>query len=364
LKRERWNVARDRQQVQDNPIAYIAGNAMIRVGLAGSGFMGGTHAQCYMLMPNAELAAIASVDEKTGPELSSKMNAKLYADFDKMVGSEKLDMVDICLPTSMHGEFMIKAARRGLNVLVEKPIALSVKEADAIIAEIEKAGVTAMVAHLIRFWPEYVLLAEYVKEKKLGEFKSGIFSRITQRRKAGTSWKEWLYSTEMAGSPAFDLLSHDIDFVRMILGEPKDFDAVCTDYGGRMEHLFAVLDFGDGKTADLEIGWDFPLNYPFMMGFRVVFEKGAMEFNSRMQPTLSVYKADGTKETPELALPQIPDAGTVGNVPLIAPYYSELKYFVDCLETGQKPDRVPLIESRKSLELDLGIIKKAKSKLS
>jgi predicted dehydrogenase len=325
--------------------------------------MGGTHAQCYTLMPNAELVAIASVDEKTGPDLASRTGAKLHAGFDEMVNAETLDMVDLCLPTSMHSEFIIKAARKGLGILVEKPIALSVEEADHVIKEIESAGVTAMVAHLIRFWPEYVVLVDYVEGKPLGEFRSGIFSRITQRRKAGTSWKEWLYSPEMAGSPAFDLLSHDIDFVRMILGEPGGFDAVCTQYSGRIEHLFAVLDFPEGKSASIEIGWDYPLDYPFMMGYRVVFDEGAMEFNSRSQPTLTVYKADGSCETPELPLPEIPDTGTVGNIPLIAPYYSELKYFVDCLEEGRQPDRVPLIESRNSLALDLKIIEKARSRL-
>ena len=336
---------------------------MIRVGLAGSGFMGNTHAQCYKLMPNAKLAAIASVDEASGAALAAETGAAHYRDFNRMTKKEKLDMVDICVPTNMHADFMVRAARRGLNILVEKPIALTLRQADRAINEIEKAGVTAMVGHLIRFWPEYVVLADYIKDKKFGAYKSGIFSRITQRRKTGTSWQEWLYDPAMAGSPAFDLLSHDIDFIRMILGEPRHFDAVCSQCEGRTEHLFVILDFGGGMTANIEIGWDYPPNYPFMMGYRVVFEKGAMEFNSKAEPTLSAYSADGTTETPELPIPEIPRAGTTGNVPSIAGHYAELSYFVDCLEKGTKPERVPLIESRNSLELDLKIVKKACRKL-
>ena len=77
---------------------------MIRAGLVGSGFMGGTHAQCYMLMPGVELAAIASVDKETGPALAEKTGATLYNDFDAMAAAEKLDMADICIPTSMHAD--------------------------------------------------------------------------------------------------------------------------------------------------------------------------------------------------------------------------------------------------------------------
>ena len=132
---------------------------MVRVGILGAGFMGTMHANCYAQIPNAELVAIGDVTPGKAKELAKPHGAKAYATAAGLM-RQGLDIVDVCLPTYMHAKYTCSAARKGLNVVCEKPMALTMRDAKRMVKTVRETGVKFMVAHVIRFWPEYQLLKE------------------------------------------------------------------------------------------------------------------------------------------------------------------------------------------------------------
>ncbi|GAH69462.1 unnamed protein product, partial [marine sediment metagenome] len=263
----------------------------------------------YRLIEGAKLTGVADVRAELAERIAREHGCRFYATLDEMLDDlgDEIDAIDICLPTYLHAEAAEKALIRGKNVIVEKPLALTVEGGRRIVEAAHNAGKECMVAHVMRFWPEYVFLREVIRKGELGALSSASFWRITQRRKRGTSWQEWLYDPSQCGSPAMDLHIHDLDFVRSVLGEPISFAARGRTFEGRIEHLFVQYTFPGEVAVHIESGWDFPLNYPFEMGYRCVFEQGALEFQSRTSST-RLYHSDGSSEEVSVPRPEIPDS--------------------------------------------------------
>src|SRR4051794_22530392 len=127
----------------------------LRVALVGAGFMGRMHANVYKTLPNAELVAVVDSRPDMAAAIVGKTGISAFGDLSEAIASTRPDVVDICLPTHLHKPFVIEAAKAGKHVVCEKPMALSLNEADEMVEACERAGVYFMVAHCIRFWPEY-----------------------------------------------------------------------------------------------------------------------------------------------------------------------------------------------------------------
>jgi len=330
---------------------------MIRIGLVGAGFMGSTHSTCYGLIDRAKVVGVADVRPEMAEKAAKEHGCPRFGSLREMLDAigREIDAVDICLPTYLHAEAAVEALSAGKHAIVEKPLALTGEDGRRIVDAARSAGRQCMVAHVIRFWPEYVWLRRIAENGELGKLLNASMWRLTQRRKPGTSWEEWLYDPARCGSPAMDLHIHDLDFARALLGEPVSFAARGTSSGNRLEHLFAQYTFPGGAVVSIESGWGFPLNYPFEMGYRCAFERGAVEFRSRSgSPTL--YRADGSSEEVRVPAPAIPDRATVGNVASILGYYAELSYFVERLEAAEPVGEASVSDSLVSLEVMLDVV--------
>ena len=135
-----------------------------------------------------------------------------YATLDELLEDPQIDVVDICLPTSMHVDSALRALRAGKHVFLEKPIALSLRDADRLIAAAERANRQFMVAHVLRYFPEFALVKKLVDEGEHGPVLAAHFKRIIAR----PAW--WDRRTCRAtGGPAIDLHIHDADFVQYSL---------------------------------------------------------------------------------------------------------------------------------------------------
>ena len=332
---------------------------MIRIGLLGAGFMGSTHATCYGLIEQAEVAGVADLRQDLGQKLAREHGCPWFADLGAMLDAlgDELDAIDVCLPTFLHADAAVQALEAGKHAIVEKPLALTVEDGQRVV-DAAASGRQCMVAHVIRFWPEYLLLRRFVESGELGALRNANLWRLTQRRKPGTSWEEWLYDPSRCGSPAMDLHIHDLDLARRLLGDPLSLSARGVVNEGRMEHLFAQYTFARGAVVNIESGWDYPLNYPFEMGYRCVFERGALDFRSSA-PNVWLNRADGTREEIEPPKPRIPDTGTIGNIASIGGYYNELSYFVGQLAAGRPIEEADAADSLASLKLLLDVVAEA-----
>ena len=105
---------------------------MVKVALLGCGMMGTTHANSYKNISNAKLVAVCDISKEKSDQIASINGSKAYLDFETMMQNEEFDILDVCLPTYMHKDYAVKAMEKGKNVFCEKPIALTVEDADEI----------------------------------------------------------------------------------------------------------------------------------------------------------------------------------------------------------------------------------------
>ena len=324
---------------------------MVKVAIIGAGFMGGMHAQVYQNLPNAKLVAIVDVDPSRAEKLAEKYAARAYSKIKDILIRDDIDAVDICLPTFLHPTHTIEAAKAGKHVFCEKPIALTLEDADRMIEEVEKRGVKFMVGHVLRFWPEYVKIKKIQESGRLGK---PILISCTRLSPAPTwAWQGWLTDVKRSGGALVDLHIHDIDFLLYLLGKPVSVYSRAPGEPLSYNHVFTLLNFPRGRIGVAEGGWDMPDSFPFTMSLVGLFEKGAVEFNSRYQRTLTIYPEGKEPEYPKIEV-EFQAAGDVeGNIAELRGYFSELKYFIDCLEKGEHPDIAGGRVARDALEVVL-----------
>ncbi len=333
---------------------------MLKVGLIGAGFMGQMHGSVYAVLPKTKLAAVTDLQEEGAQKVAEPQGAAVYTDFSEMLANEELDMIDICLPTYLHCDYTVKAARARKHVLCEKPMALSLEEADKMIRSTEAAKVKFMVAHCIRFWPEYVYLKQLTQDGTLGELSAISCSRLSPP--VTWTWEDWMSDPQKSGSAVMDLHIHDVDFILYLMGRPYSVFAEGIREAHSWNHIFTVYNYDGKKTALAEAGWRTTPEFPFSMAFRAYFEKGVVEFNSGRQPSLTVYPEGQKSHSPQIKKPKVQGkTKTAGNIADLGGYFNEIQYFVTCILENTEPAVVTPEDARASVEIVLAEIKSAET---
>ncbi|MBI1332334.1 MAG: hypothetical protein GC165_05595 [Armatimonadetes bacterium] len=324
---------------------------MLRVGLVGCGFMGQMHATVYGQLANAELVGVFDASPERGQPFAEKHGTRYFSDFDALAA--EVDVIDICLPTYRHAEFTLRAAAQKKHVLCEKPMALNIEDAEKMKAACEEAGVRLMIAHCIRFWPEYALLKQIVDDGRLGKLLSINLTRYGEFPHWGSN--NWLADESKAGGGALDMHIHDTDYALYILGKPKEmFSSGSVDEKG-VSHIFSTFVY-DGAVCHLEGGWNMPPGTPFKMAFRAVFEKGAIIMDGGPMTIYEVGKDPVVPEFPKM------EAKGGGNISDLGGYYHEIAHFVDRVTSGQPFDVTTPDTSIQSLRLTLDEIAQVKKR--
>ncbi len=319
----------------------------MKLGIIGLGFMGLTHLKALKQIPAVEVVAVASNNPTaltgdltdvggnlgvTGEKFDFSNMAR-YEEWSDAVKDPAVEAVDLCLPTHLHTPAAIAALEAGKHVLIEKPMALNGEEADRILAAAEKAGRVVMTAQVLRFFPDYVPLAELHRSGELGPLRAAMF----RRRCAAPTWGEWLPDPAKSGGGVFDLLIHDIDFALHLFGYPLAVSA--TGYEAMDKGIDIVtgqMHYEDGSAVVITGGWHHPKSYPFSMEYTVSFDGGTFEYSSAgREPTL--YREDG-----EAVLLKKPEKDG---------YQAEIEYFAECVSNGRKPERCPPEESAAAVKL-------------
>jgi predicted dehydrogenase len=326
---------------------------MLKAGIVGCGFMGRMHANVFKALGNADLVAFADLKPERAKAYADEFGGNSYGSIAEMVKAEGLDAVHICTPTDTHKDLTLEAFDAGVHVLCEKPMAMSVAEADAMIAGAASSGKRLMIGHCIRFWPEYQVLKELVDTQRFGKLLSVNLTRYG----SFPTWQEddWNEFEERAGGGVLDMHIHDTDYILHLLGEPDTIDSWGVIDKTGPAHAFTTMTFG-GAIAQVEGGWNLPSCAPFKMAFRAIFENGAAIMDAG---PLTLYE-DG-KEAVEPEFEKVEVAGG-GNLSDLGGYLVEIKHFVDRLISGEEFDTVTPESSKRSLEVTLEEIRQIKAK--
>lgn len=303
---------------------------MIKVGVIGTGAMGKNHVRIYSEMEGVELAGISDIDRERVEALAAQFNTSAFTDYKEMFAAG-LDAVSVVVPTKMHRAVVLDALEAGINVLVEKPIADTVENADLMIEAAKKAGKILMVGHIERFNPAVIKLKEIIDSGLLGKVVS-----ISTRRVGP-------YNPRIRDvGVILDIGVHDIDIISYL-------------YGMKINQVYAVAgadiySYEDHATIHLR------LNHAF---------SGLVETNWLTPHKIRKLTAIGVKGVAYLdyleQTVELHDSNWVrtAKVEKSEPLRNELQYFVNCVLTGTKPNPSGE-EGRHALEVAMAAIRSYK----
>jgi len=316
---------------------------MIKIGLIGCGFMGTMHANCYKNIEGAEVVAFADIRRENAEKLAKGTSVSIYGDGYELIEQADVDVIDICLPTYLHAEYAIAAMDKVNYVFVEKPVALTKEQGAKMLQKAKETGANVQVGQVIRFWDEYVKLAEIIASGTLGNIINANFRRISPIPKWG--WNDWLLKNELSGGAAQDLHIHDMDYVLSLFGKPKNMKSVKNILGEKSSYINSLLIYDD-FVVSVEGTWGLPGTHPFEATFRVVFENGVVENTGGKFLLYAENRAE------EIKIEKAENLGAGfegGNISDLGGYYNELLYFVSCVKTGTKVEKATIVDGVESL---------------
>lgn len=295
----------------------------MRVGIVGVGFMGTTHAAGWR-ETGAEMAGcVAETVEEAGP-LAAQYGLRIYPDLETML--PEVDIVDICTPTHLHADMVIRAAKAGKHVVCEKPLGRTVVEGQAMIRACREAGVKLFVAHVVRYFPEYARAKAVVEAGEIG--KPGVvrLHRGSYRPKKPSG--NWFLDEAKSGGILLDLMIHDFDYARWIAGEVETVFARKISSGhpeAPVDYGLAILKHRSGALSHVAGAWAYPPP-TFRTSLEIAGDNGLVQFDSDASAPILDLIAKPAADAPDVALPSSPTAES--------PYTSEIKEFYAALTQG------------------------------
>ena len=290
---------------------------VLRAGVIGLGSMGVNHARVYAEIEGVELAAVAdtSLDRL---ESVPHGGAATYDDYRRMLAEERLDLVSVCVPTLLHRDVALAAIEKGVALLVEKPIAATLDEGQAMAKTAEQAGVPLMVGHVERFNPAVLEAKRRLAAGELGRVYQ-VYARRTgpfpQRvRDVGV---------------VHDLAPHDIDVMLFLLESAVERVYAETLRGVATEHedmLWGILLFRNGAVGVLDVNWLTPLK---VRQLSILGEKGLLQADYLSQQ-VSLYPRGSDGQSGDAAPKAI-------HVESAEPLRLELEAFADAVRRGVAP---------------------------
>jgi predicted dehydrogenase len=198
----------------------------------------------------------------------------------------------------------IQALNAGKHVLVEKPIALTIADADSMVAAARAAGKFLMVGHVLPFFPEFAFALEAVRSRRFGSLRAAHLMRVISK----PDWSSDFADPARSGGPAIDLHIHDTHFVGLICGIPHAVHSRGVVENGAVVHLNTQYLYDTPNLAVSCIsGALSQTGRPFAHGFELYFDRATLSFEfanlggeGHMAIPLSVILPDGTVERPEL----------------------------------------------------------------
>lgn len=235
-------------------------NTKLKVGIIGSKFEADIHAAAFQIMPEeAEVVGVASPTPGNAQALAQRYAIpKVFLDYREMLAEQDIDMVTIAAPNSLHCQMTCDAARAGKHVVCEKPLAMTLAEADEMIATCRKEGVLLLYAEELFFTPKYVKAKEMADQGAFGKV-----HLVKQSEKHFGPHGDWFWDVRRSGGGVWmDMGCHGVAFCYWFLGRPKIESVYChmgtyvhKDKTEGEDEVLGILEFAGGAVGLVEDSW-------------------------------------------------------------------------------------------------------------
>lgn len=230
----------------------------LKVSVIGLGVMGQQHLRIYSEMANVEVVSVYDVYQEHAEKVAAQYGTKADRDLAELFSREDLDAVSICTSDDQHHELAVMACKYGKHVLIEKPLADDLKEAEDIVRQVKESGIKMMVGHTLRWDPRYVQARNAVGAGKIGE----VVHLYARRNNSYANGRRLKGRT----SVAMFLGVHDIDAIEWVTGE-RIVKVYAVEVRKRMSDLGvadaiqATFQFASGAVGQYETSWVLPDGY-------------------------------------------------------------------------------------------------------
>jgi len=207
------------------------------------------HLPTLAALGNGELVAVAETDPQTrARSLAGRPTVAAFADYRELLDRCPVDATVICLPPALHAEAAIACFERGLHVYVEKPLAATVDQADAVIRAWKRAGTVGAIGHNLRFHPLVLQLRDAIARGEVGK----VIGALTVFGASLRALPDWKRRRESGGGVLLDLVTHHVDLLRFVLGaEVAEVTATLRTVETEDDTAALTLRFENGPVASL-----------------------------------------------------------------------------------------------------------------
>ena len=232
----------------------------IKVGLIGGGAVGAVHLEAYTINKDVQFVALADSDDSAREQLASRFGiSKTFSDHKQLLEDESINLVDICLPHHLHCQVALDSFTAGKDVILEKPIALSLEEADMMIKTAEESKRRFFVALNQRFLPCHQSAKELLDNGEIGKPFLVLGTVIGDEFLRMNNAADWKGVWDKAGGGVLaDTGTHLIDIMHYFFGEPVSVAAfakrlVVTPENKGDDNALVALEFSNNVLANLTL---------------------------------------------------------------------------------------------------------------
>ncbi len=300
----------------------------MKLGIIGAGNWGINLVRNFCKISRTDNVAVCDLDESRLSSIESEFSGiETFLNPDKIISNNKIDLIVIATPAESHYEITKKALLAGKHVLVEKPIALEIEEAEELIEIADRNKLTLMVDHLLVYHPIVCKIKELIEKEELGK----IYYLYSQRLNLGV-----VRSKENA---LWSLGPHDISVVLYLLNEfPSRIEASGGVYIQESQEIedavFLHLSFPSGVDAHAHLSW---LDPHKTRKLTIVGDKKMVVFDD-MEPRNKLTIFDkGVEWTEKGGISVRYGDIYIPSIPLYEPLKAVCEHFIDCVENGKKP---------------------------
>lgn len=314
----------------------------MKVGIVGAGSMGQAHAVGWK-GTDADIVGVLAKESAPAQAMADDLGATVYSDYEALLNA--VDIVDICAPTHLHKDFVLKAAGAGCHIFCEKPIALSVEDGLEMIQACEDANVRLFVGMVLHFFPEYISMKNAIDGGSIGSPHVIRMTRASYRPQRPAD--DWFMDETKSGGMILDLMIHDFEMARWLSkGEVVRVFAksVRSQHPEQLaDHCLAIVRFDNGAMAHIEGSWSYPKPM-FSVRAEIAGDNGLIEWESDKTLPIHQFMHSTDDNSGDVALPGSPLAED--------PWAAEVRHFYEAI-VHDKPFRVSPLDALRGLQVAL-----------
>lgn len=324
--------------------------------IIGCGLIARSHALAIQRNSKAQLVGVCDVNITKAESLASEYDVKGFTDAEVMIRTVKPDFAVICVPTYLHKEYTGLCADARVHVLCEKPLERTYDRSKFLVDSVKKTNIIFMTAQVVRFWPGYDRIKQLYEHGHLGNILMIHLRRVSSR---DDSYSRWLFDPDLGGGAMYDMLVHDVDYLRYLCG---GFDYcyanAVKDDTGCYNNVFANIIHKNGVHSIAECSFNMQKGYPFSFSVKIVGTEATVEFNYSAGATI----ADRSSSLSEMKIwrNSKPVDSFIFDLN-IDPYQIQMDYFLDCVESNRYPEIITPEESMEVIQMIEAIYESAEN---